>query len=92
MGLARTFFDAWFERRDQVVRPTRLIAGDELAGALGVQAGRVIGELLEAIREAQAEGRVRDRDSAVKLARTLLESGRARPQVERASTLRDKSR
>ena len=92
VGLARNLFEAWFERRDQVVRPKRLIAGDELAGALGLQAGRVIGELLEAIREAQAEGRVRDRDSAIQLARTLLESGRARTQVERASTLRDKSR
>ncbi|MGH2621730.1 MAG: hypothetical protein ACRDHG_14345 [Anaerolineales bacterium] len=91
IGIARTLFEAWFDRGDQVVRPRKLIAGDELAGALGLQAGSVIGELLEAIREAQAEGRVHDRESAIQLARVLLESGRARPRVERASKLRDKS-
>ena len=91
IGIARTLFEAWFERGEAVVRPRKLIAGDELAKALGLEAGSVIGDLLEAIREAQAEGRVHDRDSAIQLARRLLESGRARPAVERASELRDKS-
>jgi len=91
IGIARTLLGAWFERREQVVRPRKLIAGDELASALGLQAGRLLGDLLEAIREAQAEGRVQDRDSAIQLARRLLESGGGRAPVERASALRDKS-
>lgn len=91
IGIARTLFEAWFERADQMVRPRKLIAGDELAGALGLPAGSAIGELLEAIREAQADGRVHDRDSALQLARVLLESGRAGPLLGRASELRDKA-
>lgn len=91
IGIARTLFEAWFERGDQVVRPPKLIAGDELAGALGLQAGSAIGELLEAIREAQADGRVHDRDSAIQLARAFLESGRAGQRVGRASELRDRA-
>ena len=89
IGLARTLFEAWFERADQVVRPPKLLAGDELASALGLQAGSVIGELLEAIREAQAEGLVHDRDSALQVAREQLESGRPR---RRPTEVRDKSR
>jgi len=91
IGIARTLFAAWFERRDQVVRPRKLIAGDELASALGLQAGSLIGKLLEAIREAQADGRVGDRDSAIQLARGLLDSGREEPGLGRASELRDRS-
>ncbi len=89
--IARTLFQAWFERGNQVVRPPKLITGDELASALGLQAGKIIGELLEAIREAQAAGRVHDRDSAIQLARSQLDSDRARLPIGRASEVTDKS-
>jgi hypothetical protein len=85
IGIARTLFQAWFERGDLVVTPRKLISGDELASALGLPAGKIIGDLLEAIREAQAEGRVHDRDSALQLARVELESDRARLPIGRPS-------
>jgi hypothetical protein len=91
IGIARTLFQAWFERGDLVVRPRKLITGDELATALGLRAGKIIGDLLEAIREGQADGRVHDRDSALQLARVQLESDRARLPIGRPSEVTDKA-
>jgi len=91
IAIARTLFQAWFERGELVVRPRKLITGDELATALGLQAGKIIGDLLEAIREGQADGRVHDRDSALQLARLQLESDRARLPIGRPSEVTDKS-
>lgn len=49
--------------------PAPLLRGDELAGELGVAAGPLIGELLEALREAQFTGEVTDRAEAIAYAR-----------------------
>jgi poly(A) polymerase len=39
---------------------------------LGLQPGRIVGQLLEAIREGQATGRVASREEAIELAREHL--------------------
>lgn len=52
--------------------PEPLIRGDELAGALGIETGPRIGELLAEIAEARYAGEVTDRDGAIALARTAL--------------------
>ncbi len=44
--------------------PLRLLDGNELMSALGIEPGRVVGQLLEAIREGQATGKVQNRDQA----------------------------
>ncbi|HEY63831.1 MAG TPA: HD domain-containing protein [Caldilineae bacterium] len=62
----------WLDRREQVVPPP-LVDGDTLIEALGLSPGPEIGQLLEAIREAQAAGEVRDREEALALARRLHE-------------------
>lgn len=69
---ARRLLEGWFERADRVVRPAKLIAGDELAAELGLESNWLIGELLEAIRQAQAEGKVGDRIAALELARNRM--------------------
>lgn len=64
--------EAYFEKRATHVAPPALINGDDLMRELGMKPGPKIGELLEAVREAQAAGEVSDREAAMRLARQWL--------------------
>jgi poly(A) polymerase len=57
-----------------VVTPPRLIRGDELIAALGIEPGPEIGRLLSEIEEAQAAGDVRTKEEALALARSRIET------------------
>jgi len=59
---------AW--HRDPPVPP---LSGDELAEALAREPGPWLGEVLEALRSAAYAGEVGDRDSAIALARNLID-------------------
>jgi tRNA nucleotidyltransferase/poly(A) polymerase len=74
VDVARTLLEAYYEAREEKVQPQPVVRGDELAQALGLEQGPLIGELLEAIREAQAAGEVQTRDQALQLARRLRRS------------------
>ena len=52
--------------------PTPLVRGNELAGALGIAPGPVLGKLLNELAEAQFAGEIATRDEAISLARSLL--------------------
>ena len=56
----------------ETVNPPRLVTGDDLMRELNIPPGPRIGQLLEAIREAQAVGEVRSYEKAMSLARRLL--------------------
>lgn len=56
----------------EVVSPARLIDGYDLQEVFGLKPGPRIGDLLEAVREAQAEGEVSDREDALAYLRRLL--------------------
>lgn len=60
-------------REEHVVSPPRLMKGDDLASALGLEEGPIIGLLMEAVREAQAAGEVAGREGALAVARRELE-------------------
>ena len=47
--------------------PERLLDGRDIMKALGIPPGPRIGELLERVREAQAEGEIKNRDGALAL-------------------------
>lgn len=64
--------NAYFFKAEEVVRPPRLIDGHQLMQIFSLKPGPVIGELLAAIEEAQAEGRVRTTEEALVLAREKL--------------------
>ncbi|MCU0496598.1 MAG: hypothetical protein MUF87_04505 [Anaerolineae bacterium] len=72
----RTLFEAYFERYEQVVRPPMLVDGHQLKLALQLKSGKIIGQLLTAIREAQAQGLITTSDEAMLLARSYLEDHR----------------
>ncbi len=62
----------YWTRLAKDVAPTLLVSGDDLMAELGLPPGKRIGELLEAIREAQAAGEVGTREDALRLAKSLV--------------------
>lgn len=72
LSVCRELLEAWFDHRTEKVQPERLINGDDLIAELHLHPGKMVGELLEAIREAQAEGQINSRESALKFARNYL--------------------
>jgi poly(A) polymerase len=72
LALVAALWQAYFIEPDKVVNPPPLIRGDELAAALGLEPGPILGQLVEHIREAQAAGEISDRAQALALARRVL--------------------
>ena len=70
----RTLLEAWWERPKEQVHPPALISGHDLIQNLDLHPGPLIGQLLEAIREAQAEGEVKTQEEALIFAQTYLDS------------------
>ncbi len=64
--------EVYFLEYETIVDPPTLIDGKELMAALDLKPGKQIGELLEAIREAQVMGEVQTVDEAVAYAAGLL--------------------
>ena len=62
----------YFFKAEEIVKPPRLVDGRRLMAECGLAPGPLIGELLAAIEEAQAEGRVRSAEEALALAREQL--------------------
>ncbi|MBN1863144.1 MAG: CCA tRNA nucleotidyltransferase [Dehalococcoidales bacterium] len=52
-------------QEEKLVRPPRLVSGHDLISLFGLRPGPRIGELLEAVREAQASGEISNRDEAL---------------------------
>lgn len=67
----RILLEAYFEHPQEQVLPPPLINGEDLMRELGLEPGPKVGELLEAVREAQAAGEVKDRGSALELAQRI---------------------
>jgi poly(A) polymerase len=61
-----------FAEEDVVISPRKLLSGAELMAALGLDEGEIVGDLLEAVREAQAGGDVSTKEEALALARERL--------------------
>ncbi|MEJ5240631.1 MAG: HD domain-containing protein [Anaerolineales bacterium] len=76
LDVCRYLLEQRLEHAKEAVHPPRLLDGNELMQALGLTPGPQIGELLEAIREAQACGEVRDREEALEFARKYLQERR----------------
>jgi len=56
---------AFFRERQERVKPAPLLNGRELMAVLGIEPGPAVGDLLEALREAQATGEVQSADEAL---------------------------
>jgi len=67
---------AWARNRITVVHleastPQPLVSGEDVMGVLGIGEGPEVGKILEAIEKAQAEGKIRTREDAIRLANAL---------------------
>jgi tRNA nucleotidyltransferase/poly(A) polymerase len=79
LDTCRTLLEAWWEYPQGAVRPQRLVNGDEIMVHFHLAAGPLVGQLLEAIREAQAVGEISTRDAVFDFADAWL---KARPDRE----------
>ena len=72
LDVARILLENYWEKPQETVAPPRLLNGNELMSALGLEPGRIVGQLLEEIREGQATGKVESREQALALAQEYL--------------------
>lgn len=72
----RTLLEAYYEHPEEIVSPPVLLNGNDLMNELGLQPGPKVGEILEALREAQAMGKVPDRAAALAFARQYMQAGK----------------
>ncbi len=81
LDIARLLLENYWEKPKETVSPPRLLDGNELMHELNLEPGRIIGQLLEAIREEQATGKINTREEALRFARDWLEENAShRPQ------------
>jgi hypothetical protein len=72
LEIVRLMLENWFEKPAESIAPSLLVNGDDLIREFNLSPGKIIGEMLEAIREAQAMGEVSTRAQALELARKKL--------------------
>lgn len=77
LDIARILLENYWEKPQETVAPPRLLDGNELMKELNLQPGRIVGQLLEAIREGQATGKITTREEAMAFAREELKKAEA---------------
>lgn len=68
--------DSYFSRHDQVIAPPALLTGRDLLQRFGLTPGPAIGEMLEAVREAQIEGEITTHEEALAWVERYLRTSR----------------
>lgn len=74
LDVARTLLENYWEKPKETIAPPRLLDGNELMSELNLEPGRIVGQLLEAIREGQATGKIETRQQALDFARRYKEN------------------
>ncbi len=69
---------AWFEAHSEIIEPPRLLQGHDLLREFGLEPGPRIGQILDALGEAQVEGRVRTGAQARVYVREILTTERSK--------------
>jgi len=72
LSISAQLLGAYFESHAEMVAPPPLLTGRDLIQTLGLKPGPQLGELLEAAREAQAAGEVKDQAEALEFVRRRL--------------------
>jgi hypothetical protein len=72
LDTVRSLLDGWWEPENQVVGLPTLINGNEIMRLFNLKAGVQIGEILEAVREAQAAGEITTHEEAVVFVREII--------------------
>ena len=77
LAVAERLFQAFFDESERFVRPRPLLDGNDLMALTG-QRGPAIGEMLERLREHQAQGLLRTREEAERAVRGWQGQGKKR--------------
>jgi tRNA nucleotidyltransferase/poly(A) polymerase len=72
LDIARILLENYWEKPEETISPPRLLDGNDLMKALSLEPGPIVGQLLEAIREGQATGKIKVREQALEFAREEL--------------------
>jgi tRNA nucleotidyltransferase/poly(A) polymerase len=72
LDICRIFLENYWENPTESVSPPRMLDGNELMSEFDLKPGPRVGEILEAIREAQATGKVHTREEALAFVREWL--------------------
>ena len=78
LDTCRIFLENYWEKPAETVSPPRLLDGNEVMREFDLKPGPHVGEILEAIREAQATGKISTREEALSFARVWLYSDNSR--------------
>ena len=73
LDVVRTLLEAYWEQPEQSVSPPPLITGHDLINLFHLAPGMQIGDLLKQVREAQAIGKIQDRQQALDFIRQTLD-------------------
>ena len=84
LGVVRLLLTRYIRERESIL-PPRLISAEELMRRLHLEPGPQVGQLLELIAEAQAEGRIHSKEEAVWLAEDARASAREVPDKDEPS-------
>ncbi len=68
LEVSRLLLENWWEKREESIAPPPLINGNELMKVLKLQPGPGVGKILEAVREAQAIGKIKNWEEAIAFA------------------------
>ncbi len=74
LDVVRSLLDAWWQKSADCVDPPALISGHDLIRTFDLDPSPLIGELLEAVREAQVVGQVGSRQEALNFVEAYLSS------------------
>jgi putative nucleotidyltransferase with HDIG domain len=66
------FLEGWFNQKKNWVEPIRLVRGEEIMAAFNLPPGRMIGDVLASIQEAQAAGEIGSREEALEFAKVII--------------------
>lgn len=76
LQITQSLFAAWWIKPLEQVRPPSLVNGHDILELFGLQPGPQIGELLEAVREAQVEEKIFTREEALDLIAELVKKSK----------------
>lgn len=69
LAVCAQLLEAYFAKPAEMIAPPALLTGFDLMAELGLTPGPLIGDILEAVREAQAAGEIADKAAALAYAR-----------------------
>jgi tRNA nucleotidyltransferase/poly(A) polymerase len=72
LDIAGILLENYWEKPQETVAPPRLLNGHDLMREFDLEPGLIIGDLLEAIREGQAIGKINTREDAISFSREWL--------------------